>query len=276
MKPFMGGSDAGAFVDLRRLADWFASSQRVSIERLVRRLGAACVPLLGRELTSTDAKRRQGARTALAHVAQEPGVRTRVVAELRRIAGGDAAMIPDEAKVLALGLLAELGERHSARFNDPSGMQRRSALALATELDNPTDVAAAADMMIKQLPDDDMVQLVEVMAGASAGAAYHLAMELCARLDVDADTRERIAQVALGTTVPLPVTERRIPRPTQVSVVGRTCGRIVVVASRKILGERRWRRWAVLVGADGAIDDCLHEDASALDADQAELVDKLD
>ena len=28
-------------------------------------------------------------------------------------------------------------------------------------------------------------------------------------------------------------------------------------------GERRWRRWAVLIGEHGLIDDCLHE---ALDA----------
>src|SRR5690606_35791952 len=43
-----------AFVDLRRLADWFSScsslpQRTVSIERMVVRLGATCVPLLGRE-----------------------------------------------------------------------------------------------------------------------------------------------------------------------------------------------------------------------------------
>jgi len=271
----MGGSDAGAFVDLRRLADWLASSQRVSVERVVRRLGVTCVPLLCRELISADAKRRQGARTALSQAAQGTSVRPRVVAELRKIVGGDAPHVCDEAKVLALALLAECGERQSARFNDPSGIQRRSALALATELDNPTDVAAAVDMMVKQMATEDMVQLLEVMVGASAGAAYHLAMELCARLDVDADTRERIATIALGTNVPLPVTERRIPRPTQTSVLAHADGRVVIVASRKILGERRWRRWAVLVDAQGAIAECLHEDASALDADHGELTRKL-
>lgn len=269
-------ADGTAFVDLRRLADWFGSlrahraTPAVSIERVVRRLGATCVPLLGRELTSLDAKRREAARTALAHVAQD--CKARVVAELRSIAGSD---LPDDIKVSALGLLAELGERSTAKFTDPSAIQRRSALALASQLDNPTDVAAAADMMVHRMTDDEMVQLLEVMTGASAGAAYHLAMELCARLDVDVDTRERISSVALGTTVPLPVHERRVPRPTQVCVLVDATGRVVVVASRKVLGERRWRRWAVLIGSHGGIDDCIHEDPTTTDADHAPLVAKL-
>ncbi len=271
----MGGSEAGtSFVDLRRLADWFASHDTgpsaVSIERTVRRLGATCIPLLGRELTSPIAQRRDAARTALAHVALD--VKPRVVAELRRIAASAAA---DDIKVCALGLLAELGERSSAKLTDAPAIQRRSALALASELDNPTDVAAAADMMIHKMADDEMVALLGVMASASPGAAYHLAMELCARLDVDAATRERISQVALMSTAPLPVHERRVPRPTQVAVLADATGRVVVVASRKILGERRWRRWAVLIDSEGAVDDCIHEDQSTIDADHAPLVAKL-
>lgn len=269
------GAEAGTpFVDLRRLADWFASLETkqspLSIEKIVRRLGATCVPLLGRELTSPDARRREAARVALSHVAQD--VRPRVVAELRRIASSN---IVDDIKVVALGLLAELGERSHGKFTDAAAIQRRSALALASELDNPTDVAAAADMMVHQLATDEIVHLLEVMVDASAGAAYHLAMELCARLDVDVDTRERLAQIALGTTVPLPVHERRIPRPTQVAVLVDNTGRVVVVASRKVLGERRWRRWAVLIGAHGGIDDCIHEDATNIDSDHAPLVTKL-
>jgi hypothetical protein len=275
----MGAVEAGtSFVDLRRLADWFVSLETsqsaVSIERIVRRLGVTAIPMLGRELTSLEPRRREAARVALAQVAVDPqlGVRPRVIAELRHIASSD---VHDDGKVCALGLLAELGERSAARFTDPPAIQRRSALALASELDNPTDVAAAADMMVHQLDDDEIVSLIQVMVEASAGAAYHLAMELCARLDVAADTRERISQVALGGAAPLPVHERRVPRPTQVSVMADPTGRIVVVASRKIAGERRWRRWAVLIDAAGAIVDCVHEDASTIDTDHGPLVTSL-
>lgn len=265
-----------AFGDLRRLADWFGALRSdhepaVSIERIVRRLGPVSIPLLGRELTSPQPERRNAARAAFVQLAQD--CKPRIVTELRRIASGAA---PDDIKVTALGLLAELGERAAATFTDPSAIQRRSALALASELDNPTDVAAAADMMVHQMSDDEMIKLLDVMVNASAGAAYHLAMELCARLDVDVDTRERISTVALGNnTVPLPVHERRVPRPTHVAVLVDSTGRVVVVASRKILGERRWRRWAVLVGSHGGIDDCIHEDSSSVDADHAPLVANL-
>jgi tetratricopeptide (TPR) repeat protein len=265
-----------AFVDLRRLADWFSTlptqpNRALSVERVVVRLGATAVPLLGREVCSRDPKRREAARVALSQLATKTPARPRVLAELRRIAASDAC---DEGKVCALGLLAELGERGAARFTDPTSIKRRSAIALAAQLDNAADVAAAADMMIHQLGDDEIVHLISVMCEASAGAAYHLAVELCARLDLAADIRDRIADLALGQTAPLPVADRA-PRPTHVAVLVDTTGRAVVVASRKINGERRWRRWAVLIGPTGAIDDCIHEELSGPDGDHGPLVASL-
>jgi hypothetical protein len=267
-----------AFVDLRRLADWFSSlpaapPRALSIERVVVRLGATCVPLLGRELASLEPRRREAARVALGQLAMKPAVRERVLAELRTIAASDAC---DDGKVCALGLLAELGERGAARFADPSAIQRRSAVALAAQLDNAADVAAAADMMIHQLGDDEIVHLIDVMVEASAGAAYHLAVELCARLDVATDTRERIAERALGGDAPLPVAEPARPhRATHCAVLVDTTGRAVVVASRKVSGERRWRRWAVLLSTAGVIDDCIHEELTGADGDHAPLVASL-
>lgn len=268
-----------AFVDLRRLADWFSSLTRqpqrtLSIERVVVRLGATCVPMLGREVCSADPTRREAARVALAQLATKTPARPRVLAELRKIASSDAS---DEGKVCALGLLAELGERGAARFTDPTAIQRRSAMALAAQLDNAAAVAAAADMMIHKLGVDEIVHMIDVMREASPGAAYHLAVELCARLDLDADTRDRIADLALGGTAPLPVTEStaRTARPTHVAVLVDATGRAVVVASRKINGERRWRRWAVLIGPSGAIDDCIHEEMTGSDGDHAPLVASL-
>ncbi|NVB84715.1 MAG: hypothetical protein HOV81_40465, partial [Kofleriaceae bacterium] len=275
---------SSAFIDLRRLADWFASlgadsslpvaSRSALVERVIRRLGARCIPMLGRELESPVPARREAARSALATLAKQhdaDGVRVRVLAELRRIARGAGC---DEGKVSALGLLAEHGERAAARFTDPGAMQRRSALALASQLDNEADIAAAADMMIHQLGHDEMMSLLTVMVEASAGAAYHLAAELCARLDLDADVRERIAQIALGGAAPLPVVGRA-PRPTSVSVLLDPHGRCVVIAQRKVSGERRWRRWAVLIGTTGSIEDCIHEDDVTTELDRTPLVASL-
>jgi hypothetical protein len=262
-----------AFGDLRRLSEWLATPMsgprtdrgapsagphRLRIERLVHRLGATCVPLLGRELCGTNPDRRDIARAALAHLATTDA-RARVIAELKRIAASEAC---DDGKVCALGLLAELGERGAAKFSDPSAIQRRSALALAAQLDTSADVAAAADLMIRQLADNDALQLLAVMADVAAPAAQRLGAELCARLDLSGELRERINEIVFGNTPEEEVATRRAPRPTHVAILVDAAARLVVVASRKVAGERRWRRFAVLIHRDGRIDDCLHEEAT--------------
>jgi tetratricopeptide (TPR) repeat protein len=268
----------GAFADLRRLAEWFETapdSPSPRIERLTRRLGALAVPLLGRELRGTDPRRRDAARDALASLARASGsaergarVRARVIDELR----GVAARAADDAKVCALGLLAELGEHATARFADPSAMQRRSALALAAQLDTPGDVASAADLMIRQLGGGELEQMIEILVDAAPAAARRLGDELAARLDLSIDQRERIAGLvepiaSLAPAAPAPL-PRRAARPTQVAVLVDAAARLVVVASRKAAGARRWRRWAVLVGASGRIEECLHEEL-AVEPDEA-------
>lgn len=260
------------FADLQRLALWLAADASgirtkpvspLRVERLVHRLGATCVPLLGRELCHGDPRRRDSARAALAHLATTDA-RPRVIGELRRIAASAAA---DDGKVCALGLLAELGERGTASFADPHAIQRRSALALAAQLDTQADVAAAADLMIRQLAPDDRLQLLAVMAQAAAPAAQRLAAELCARLDLAADHRERINEIVFGApdcdaAEAVEAPPARPPRPTHVAILVDAAARLVVVASRKLAGERRWRRFAVLIHRDGHIEDCLHEDAT--------------
>ncbi len=260
------------FVDLRRLADWFVTSPTrpsLHIEKIVSRLGVTAVPLLGRELACIDPRRREAARAALGQLASTPA-RPRVIAELYRITDSDT---DDAGKVCAVGLLAELGERRVARFADPSAIQRSSALALAAQLETPGDVASAVDLMVTQIArrGDELVQLVGVMADVAPGPAHRVAAELCARLDVALELRERIAEVALLHAAPAEPGTRKSPRPTHVHVLTDDAARTVVVAVRKISGERRWRRWAVLVGAQ-TIDDCVHEE-SALDT--GELVRSL-
>jgi hypothetical protein len=224
------------------------------------------VPLLGRELASSHPRRRDAARGALQSLAG--AARDRVIDELQHVA---ATAKDDDAKVCALGLLAELGERGEAHFADPSAIQRRSAIALAAQLDTAADLAATADLMVRQLEAGDMVQLVEVMADAAPAAASRLAGELCARVELEPALREHLAAVALDAAPP--AVERRGQRPTHVTILVDAAARIVVVASRRIAGERRWRRWAVLIDQQGRIDDCVHEDDAVDDA--AQLVSSL-
>ncbi len=269
----------GAFGDLRRLADWFSTSPTcprrtsVQIERITRRLGTTAIPLLGRELASPDVRRRDAARDALAALATG-AARPRVVASLRLLLDHPTG-IADELKVCVLGLLSELGEHAEARFADPRAMQQRSALALAAQLDTALDLANAADLMVRRLPDDDIAQMIELLVVSAPDAALRLAGELGVRLDLAADLRERIAACVSGIAPAARTTARRSPRPTHAAVLVDAAARLVVVATRKISGERRWRRWAVLVSARGHIDDCIHEDDASVDGDAAPLIANL-
>jgi tetratricopeptide (TPR) repeat protein len=266
------------FRDLRKLADWFSTPpQRSSphIERIVKRLGAVAIPLLGRELRSPEPRRREAARDGLETIAvHSPRARARVTAELHAITHGSVA---DEAKVVALGLLSELGEHPDVRFADPAAIRVRSAIALASHLETAADLAGAADLMVRQLDAGDIVRMLEVMADAAPSAAHRLATELEQRLDVPSGLRDRITLLSATIAPELgPELAAGPPGPqvelAQAAVLVDAAARLVVIASRKIAGARRWRRWAVLIGASGRIEDCLHEDDAGPDGDAPSLV----
>lgn len=271
------------FVDLRRLLDWFEAQPRrlpAHIARSVERLGSRCVPLLARELCGDDDVRRDAARDALFGLAANPTTRGRVLRELRTIAEGGQ---PDRGKLAALGLLGEFGDRPTARFSDPAAVQRSSVTAFAAALNSPVDIATAADLIVRQLALDTVLSFLTVMVQAAPDRAAQLARELCCRHDIGPIMRERIAElVPLGAVAV--ATARTQLRPSRVTVLARdersdsdslgaTC-RTVVIVTRKISGQRRWRRWAVLVGSSGDIDDCIHEETPD-DTDAAELIDRL-
>lgn len=241
------------------------------LERVLARLGTLAVPLLGRQLCTADPPRRDAARDALAAIAGHGAVqRARVVAELRAITSGHG---PDDAKVVALGLLSELGEHADARFADPRAIRVRSAIALAAHLETAADVAGAADMMVRELGAEDIGEMLEVMAQAAPRAAHLLAGELAIRLDLPGDARDRVqlalAALAVPGRIEPPPCEpadqtRQVRAPVEVAVLV-DASRTVVIAATRTADERRWRRWAVLIGASGRIDDCLHEDDAGPD-----------
>jgi tetratricopeptide (TPR) repeat protein len=267
------------FEDLRRLADWFSTSPQrgsLQVERAVQRLGTTAIALLGRELRSDDGRRRDASRHLLEQLAGDVLCRARVVSELRTITE-ETSTAGDESKVSALGLLSELGEKAAAKFADPGRIQQRSALALAQQLSSDADVASAADLMVRQLDTADIVQMLEVMSDAAPAAARRLSAELAVRVDLDASTREQIAAAVArgGAAAAAPVERRRTLRPSQVAVLVDASARLVVVVSKKVIGERRYRRWAVLIGASGRIEDCLHEDDGGENGDSAPLIASL-
>src|SRR5512139_2872791 len=135
--------------------------------------------------------------------------------------------------------------------------------------------------MIRALDDAAITQMIEALSEAAPAAALRLSAELAGRLDLELEIRERITTMTTNLGAPPAGTgTRRPPRPTQVAVLVDASSRVVVVASRKLPGERRWRRWAVLIHPAGHIEDCLHEEAAPRtpngeDADAAPLIASL-
>jgi hypothetical protein len=291
--------EGASFRDLRRLADWLAATGRGAIQsagatlgptrltELLTRLDTAAVPLLGRAVR--DGRSRDAARHALAALASfRAAARDRVIAEL--VAITEDPLIGDDAKLCAVGLLAELGERGAARFADPRAARHRCALALAQQLDTPAQLARAVDLMLERLEDTEIADMVDAMAEVATPMASRVAAELCCRLDASIDLVAIVAAVApidtprchsaarrghsaalRGPAKPdLAITRaqpRTAARPARATVLVDAAARLVVVATR------RGRRWAVLIGAAGEIDSC--EYAEGGDADAAPLVDAL-
>ena len=242
----------------------------------MQRLGATAIPLLERELRQAAPWRLAAARDAFeALAAQGPALRARVTTSLHAIATGAAT---DEAKVIALGLLSQLGEHADVRFADPGAIRARSAIALASHLETAADLAGAADLMVHQLAAGDLVRLLEAMADAAPEAAHRLATELGLRLDVPGDLRERIAVMAAALAPRLVAEAAPSPPPVelvQAAILVDAAARRLVIACRPLAGGLRFRRWAVLIDASGRIEDCLHEDDAGPDVDAASLTAKL-
>jgi tetratricopeptide (TPR) repeat protein len=257
-------SPPGTLAQLRRLAASFALSRPAADERAVRRiaaaLGPAAVPTCLRELAGGDASRRRWASTLLAEIAREH--RIRVVKGIRDLLAGEAS---DEAKIDGLGLLAELGEESApTRFADPAAIQRRSVEQLADHLRGPAaEVASTAEMVLHQLPPDDLLDLVEALADSDPERAIRLIDELLIRLDVDAALRSDLRRIAAPLRRPRPALGHPgepLGRPSLLAVLADDTGRTVVAVCRRGDGPRQWRGLSVLIDDRGVLVDAVHDD----------------
>jgi tetratricopeptide (TPR) repeat protein len=204
-----------------------------------------------------------------------------VRAALREVAAGAAG---DDAKLAALGFLAELGdETATASFADPDRIHQKSLERFATQLDTAADVASAADLLLSRMEPEEIIEFVESFAEASPDGARRLADELCARVDLDIAARSELVRVAapLRLTCPPPIA-RPLGRPAMLVGLRHGDGRIVVaVARRSPVGEgrptaRRWRFLCVLCDAAGSVADVHYRDDATLTVLREEVVRPLE
>jgi tetratricopeptide (TPR) repeat protein len=266
-----------SFEDLRRLAHCIEKLDGRTARRMMIRVGGLALPLLLRELASPSPTRAEFARGLLVDLAtKQADLFPRAVRSLRQL----SATADHRLKTSALGVLGELGVAVSAAtWVDLETAQRQRATSLAEQLATDADVAAAADLIIKRLDPDEMISLLEVMIESAPQPAARLVTELSGRVDLEGSVRSEVRRVAAATWLHRAQQTRPTPplRPRRSSVVTQVMimtdprrGSHVVVAGRRVAAQKRWRRFAVLIGADGGFEDCLYEDDSAA-ADVADL-----
>lgn len=275
---------SGSWAGLHRLRASFDRPRTPTEERvlldLARTLGATAVPLCARALAgAADPERRAWAVALLRALAE--AVADRVRAALGEVTAGAAG---DDAKLAALGLLAELGdETATARFVDPARVHQQSLLRFATQLDSAADVASAAELLVSRLPGDELVQFVEAFAEASPDGARRLADELCARVELDVATRSELLRIAapLRLSCPPPAA-RPLGRPALLAGLRHPDGRTVVAVARRspppsgVPTRRRWRFLCVLCDPAGTITTAHYRDDATLASLREDVVTPLE
>ena len=272
----MPGERAGTgFLALRDLAESFGGARTERRKRelcaLAASMGSVAIPMCLRQLDGPDAEHRAWAAELLEAIAgAAPALRGRIVPALHDRAAAPA--VPDDVKVAALALLADLGEPVSAAtFRDPGAIHRRSLGELADLLTCRPDVAFAADLLVTQLDPDALIDFVDGLTQTAPARTRHLIDELLVRTDLEPALRGELARIAaplaLIESEPLAEEPRRRARIVCLRHPG---GRLVVIATRK--GAAGRARCLVLLVDDGELIDGLYRDDAAPPAIEAELL----
>ena len=268
-------SISGSWARLHRLQVSFAAPARTRLEERAtladaRALGATAVPACIRALLGPTSGR-PWVIAVLRAVAEE--VPDRVRTALRTLTDGSA---PDDVKLSALSLLAELGdERATARFADPIAVHRASLARFESQLGTPADVASAAELLLSRLSPSALVEFVEAFAEACPEGARRLGEELCARVELDVQARLEVERLLAPLRLAAATPGRPQGRPALLTGLEHDDGRAVIAIARRIPGERRWRSLCVLIDAGGALADVLYRDAGTLAELRGEVIDPI-
>ncbi len=169
-------------------------------------LGCTALPMLLRKLSHADESVSTWAGTLIELIASAPSARDRVVRDLR-----DLANQPNAAPALrarASAVLAELGAVEPPQPTnevDALALRDRSLRELASCLDSAAEIARAADLLVHQLEEDELLGFLDEFATGEPRRAAALLDEILVRDDVDERTRSELRRLR----APLRQTERQ-------------------------------------------------------------------
>lgn len=250
-----------SFVKLQRIRGGFervARRQPVegerALRRLARELGATVVPLLLRYLVSPDERAGDWAVTLLESVCELEDRRPRVARDVRALLARPD--VGDRARVRCMRLLhaidAELPD--VCEVDDLGALRDHSLRELASCLDSAAEIARAADLLVTQLEDEDLLDFVDDFADGEPARAAALLDELLVRANLDEVMRAELRRVR----APLPAPAALAAEPTDRPEIH--CGRhpdgrevVVVVARRPRSRPARYRVLVAIVCPRGVL-----------------------
>ncbi len=265
-------SGASTLGDLRRLADWLGAPESSTlggalVERVLRKLGRTAVPLLGRALRSDDARRREAGRRGLGRLADGTGARACSTSCTRSPTTRPPPTTPRCARSACSPSTASTARRGSpmrARSaagprsrSPPSSTRRRRSRARSTSCSSASTTPRSPTWSRRWRRSPRRPP----RASPPSSPAGSTRRRSCSRTSRGSVRRRRRVLLRAGPGAPRGARRRRRP--------ARRGGQ---PSPRPRAG---WRRWAVLIGASGAIDSCEHTDADGRADPSAALVDSL-
>jgi Flp pilus assembly protein TadD len=273
-----------SFVKLVRLGASFTEIEArgrlpVAHERTVRRLvvelGATAVPALVRQLCGGRVTSAGWAAALLEELAERPdGPRLRVAAALRAAAA--EATVNEPARMRVLSLLARIGVELPATVTIPNlfTLRDRSLRELASSLDSAAEVARAADLLVTQLDDDDLLDFCDDFVTREPASAAALLDEMLGRDDVGEQTRGELRRLRAPLAVGPRSHAGRGPGGRPMVQGGRhRDGRHVLVAVTPRPGvPRRYRALVAVIGKAGLLEAVTYQPELTLGALQRNVV----
>lgn len=262
------------FLSLRQLALGFeavrtrakvSAAAKEHLLALAGRLGAPAMPLIVRRLRQGGDEESLWAFEMLLELGRDEELQPRVLDALRETATDDGAS--ETARMMAIAILSDIEEEPGDLSDETrEAFNDNSLLELARHLDNPCEIARAADHVVHELEPIELLELVDSLCRLVGSRAGVLVDELMVRDDVHEQVRGELARMVA------PVRDRRRNRGGQHKrrpAVARAClgekpgsASRVLVASLPIAGSRPPRRRAICcaLSTEGRVVDAMYRE----------------
>lgn len=255
-------------MELRRLlksfdaiesGDPLTSCEESAIYHLVDHLGEVALPTLLRKLCGEHEAGRW-ASLLLLRLAQDDALKTRICTSLRQQTS--SPKLDDRPKLLCASLLSTLSgyQKELPLLALPDESAELSLVELAECMSSCSDVARAVDILMCDLPSQELVEFVEDFAEHQPASAHLMLSELMLRDDLEQRTITRLRQIRVSVSGASQTLPSAAPKRPGLRIAKHEDGRTGLVCYAKIPEQlpARYRAISFVMGVDGALLDCQY------------------